>query len=85
MLINSEPNTYSRHWFESFHTGISDERTTPEVDFISSFAPLPQFRDVIDICCGMGRHARALSKRGYTVTGVDRDFSILARARELGC
>lgn len=85
MLINSKPNEYSHRWFESFHVGISDARTPQEVDFISSFAPLPQFRTVADVCCGMGRHARALSKRGYVVTGVDRDFSILAKARELGC
>jgi SAM-dependent methyltransferase len=83
--IKSESNTYSHRWFEFFHVGISDSRTTSEVDFISSFAPLHQFRTVVDVCCGMGRHARALSKRGYTVTGVDRDLSVLAKARELGC
>jgi SAM-dependent methyltransferase len=85
VFVNSESNSYSHRWFESFHVGISDARTIPEVDFISSFAPLPQFRTVADICCGMGRHARALSERGYAVTGVDRDFSILAKAREQGC
>jgi len=79
-----EPNAYSHHWFESFHVGINDTRTIPEVDFISSFLPLRQFRTVADVCCGMGRHARALSKRGYAVTGLDRDFSVIAKARELG-
>jgi SAM-dependent methyltransferase len=85
MLINPETNAYSHRWFESFHFGISDTRTTSEVDFILLFAPLPEFSRVADVCCGIGRHARALSKRGYTVTGVDRDFSILAKARELDC
>ena len=79
----SAPNSYSRRWFESFHVGISSARTCLEVDFISSFAPLPDFRTVADICCGMGRHARALSERGYAVTGVDRDASMLAQARKL--
>ncbi|MBA3961768.1 MAG: class I SAM-dependent methyltransferase [Chthoniobacterales bacterium] len=55
-----------------------------EVDFISSFAPLTQFPKLADVCCGMGRHARALSKRGYTVTGVERDLAAVAKARELG-
>lgn len=32
----------------------------------------------------MGRHARALSEQGYSVIGVDRDATALARARELG-
>ncbi len=83
--MNFEPNAYSHRWFESFHVGIDDTRTILEVDFVSSFAPLPQFHKVADVCCGMGRHARALNKCGYAVTGVDRDFSILAKAGELGC
>jgi len=81
---SSESNAYSHRWFESFHVGISDTRTLPEVDFISSIAPLPEFRTVADVCCGMGRHARVLSKRGYAVTGVDRDSVILDKACELG-
>jgi hypothetical protein len=32
----------------------------------------------------MGRHARALSMRGYSVIGIDRDLSIIAKARGLG-
>jgi SAM-dependent methyltransferase len=31
----------------------------------------------------MGRHARALSSRGYSVTGIDRDADAIAKAREL--
>ena len=31
----------------------------------------------------MGRHARLLSSRGYSVTGVERDAQAVARAREL--
>lgn len=78
------PNTYSQQWFASFHLPILDARTEAEVEFICSFAPLPDFPRIADVCCGMGRHARALAKRGYLVTGVDRDESMLARARGLG-
>jgi hypothetical protein len=31
----------------------------------------------------MGRHARGLSSRGYSVTGIERDLDVIARAREL--
>jgi SAM-dependent methyltransferase len=31
----------------------------------------------------MGRHARALSTAGYSVTGIDRDPEIISKAREL--
>lgn len=63
---------------------IAETRTEKEVAFICERAPQSQFRKVVDVCCGMGRHARALARRGYTVTGIDRDATVIARARELG-
>jgi SAM-dependent methyltransferase len=80
----SPPNSYSRHWFGHFHADISQERTATEIELICSVAPLPEFRRVLDVCCGMGRHARALVQRGYSVTGIERDAGAIAKARELG-
>jgi SAM-dependent methyltransferase len=82
-MIRSEPNSYSQHWFEFFHVGIAETRTAQEIDFVCACAPLPSFRKVVDVCCGMGRHARALFCRGYSVTGVERDAVAVAKAREL--
>ena len=78
------PNSYSRHWFRHFHADIPEERTAKEIELICSVAPLPEFRRVLDVCCGMGRHARALVQRGYSVTGIERDAGAIAKARELG-
>lgn len=36
---------------------------------------------VLDIGCGTGRHAFALARRGYEVTGIDRSPFMLAQAR----
>src|SRR5947207_1223005 len=80
-MTESKPNAYSYRWFELFHTGIPEARTIREVDFICACAPLPGFQRVIDVCCGMGRHARALSNCGYSVIGVDRDELAIANAR----
>lgn len=82
--MGAEPNSYSRQWFEFFHTGIGEARTMQETAFICRCAPLPNFRKVLDVCCGMGRHARALSSRGYSVIGIDRDGHAIAKARALG-
>jgi len=81
--MRAEPNAYSRRWFEFFHIGIGDTRTIQEATFVCRCAPLPDFRRLADVCCGMGRHARALSSRGYSVIGVDRDADAIAKAREL--
>jgi SAM-dependent methyltransferase len=78
-----EANAYSPRWFEFFHVGIDDSRTVRETEFVCACAPLPDFRNVLDVCCGMGRHARALSDRGYSVTGIDRDTDAIANARDL--
>jgi SAM-dependent methyltransferase len=82
--MRAETNFYSHQWFEYFHVGIDEARTIRETEFICRCAPLPDFLKILDVCCGMGRHARALSDRGYSVTGIDRDGDAIAKARELG-
>jgi SAM-dependent methyltransferase len=77
------PNAYSTQWFEFFHIGISEARTMQETEFVCRCAPLPNFRKVLDVCCGMGRHARTLSSRRYSVIGIDRDGHIIVKARAL--
>lgn len=77
-------NRYSARWFEHFHTAIPPERTRQEVDFIRTQAPLPEFRMIADVCCGMGRHARALAALGYEITGVERDAAAVEMARDVG-
>jgi SAM-dependent methyltransferase len=37
--------------------------------------------DVLDLCCGPGRHSVAFAKKGFRVTGVDRSAFLLERAR----
>lgn len=82
--MKPEPNAYLPQWFEFFHVGIDDSRTQRETQFVCSCAPLPVFTKILDVCCGMGRHTRELSRCGYTVTGLDRDPEAIARARKLG-
>jgi len=81
--MRAEPNAYSHRWFELFHIGIGEARTIQEAAFVCRCAPLPDFRKLVDVCCGMGRHARALSGQGYSVIGIDRDTYAIAKAREL--
>jgi SAM-dependent methyltransferase len=41
----------------------------------------PKGRDLLDLCCGPGRWAIPLARRGYRVTGVDRTKGYLDQAR----
>src|SRR6266700_8215082 len=51
---------------------------------LSAVVPLCLISEkLVDVCCGMGRHDRALSSEGYSVIGIDRDTYAIAKAREL--
>jgi SAM-dependent methyltransferase len=47
------------------------ENTGREVDFIIEALHLSGSERILDLACGFGRHSLELSRRGYTVTGVD--------------
>jgi 2-polyprenyl-3-methyl-5-hydroxy-6-metoxy-1,4-benzoquinol methylase len=62
---------------ESFTHG-----TLGECDFIEQEIGFNKNTSILDIGCGTGRHAIELTRRGYTVVGVDLSASQLRRARE---
>jgi SAM-dependent methyltransferase len=80
--VTADANAYSSLWFDLFLTPIAPEQTAAEIAFIARLLPLPDFADVLDLCCGSGRHALPLAARGYRVTGVDRAAPALAQARQ---
>jgi ubiquinone/menaquinone biosynthesis C-methylase UbiE len=53
-----------------------------EVKRISSWLKLPKGAEVLDLCCGMGRHSLALHELGYKVTGLDLSDVLLTEARK---
>ena len=73
---------YSPAWYEVF--GRPDDAVTErEVSFLLRFLPRPP-ATVLDVPCGFGRHARALSARGYALTGVEAEPAVVAEARTSG-
>lgn len=56
-------------------------QTERETEFLARQLPLPEYRHVLDLCCGTGRHAHALARRGYEVVGVDRGGLAVEEAR----
>jgi SAM-dependent methyltransferase len=76
-------NDYSPTWYELFLQPIAPQQTEREAAFVARWLPQPAYSAVLDLCCGPGRHARALAGRGYRVIGVDANAPALAAARRL--
>ena len=79
-----------KQWYESlfenyartYDSEIFTQGTIGECDFIEREIGYNKSIRILDIGCGTGRHSIELSKRGYTITGIDLSDSHLARARE---
>jgi SAM-dependent methyltransferase len=67
---------YTNYWGEEFH-----REAMPVLDRL--LVPLlPARADILDLCCGDGRIAQTLAKRGYRVTGIDGSERMLTYARQ---
>ena len=79
-----------KQWYETLFENYAkkyDEEcftqgTLGECDFIEAEAGPDRPVKILDIGCGTGRHAIELTRRGFSVTGVDLSSSQLERARE---
>ena len=78
-------------WYESFFTSLAldfwraavpAETTSVEVDFLSRELRVSPGAQLLDLPCGLGRHAIALASRGYRITGVDLSADAVASARK---
>jgi SAM-dependent methyltransferase len=70
-------------WRSFYPVMFSDERFQRAEDQVEKVLKLTDFRgrDVLDLCCGPGRHSILLARRGFRVTGVDRTRFLLDKAR----
>ena len=73
-LFENYAKTYDK---ESF-----TQETVCECDFIEQELNHNKSLKILDVGCGTGRHSIELTKRGYSVTGIDFSEAQLASARE---
>ena len=78
-------------WYETFFDGVvvdmwrqatPPEATFADADFLIEALALEAGARVLDAPCGHGRHAVALARRGYQMTGVDISKAMIRYARE---
>ncbi|HKZ97524.1 MAG TPA: methyltransferase domain-containing protein [Hyphomicrobiaceae bacterium] len=61
----------------------NNENTRREVEFIVSAAAVQPHSQILDLCCGQGRHCLELARRGFkNVTGVDRSRYLVRLAKK---
>lgn len=81
---NPAGKDWYRTWFGREYLEVYPHRDEAEaalqVDFLTEKLQLTDNARVLDLCCGSGRHAFELAKRGYRVCGVDLSGELLALA-----
>lgn len=79
-----------KQWYETlfenygkkYDNEIFTQGAVGECDFIETELKSDKSLKILDVGCGTGRHSIELSKRGYSITGIDLSESQLTRARE---
>lgn len=74
--------TLFENYGQKYDNEIFTQGTIGECDFLEREIGYDKTLKLLDVGCGTGRHAIELSKRGYSVTGIDLSESQLARAKE---
>ena len=74
--------TLFENYGEHYDQEIFTQGTTGECNFLEKEIGFDKTVKILDVGCGTGRHSIELTKRGYSVTGIDLSEGQLAKARE---
>lgn len=68
--------------YEKLYASRNEEEASQLADLIERILPKEEFKNILDLGCGRGRHSVTLAKRGYNVTGLDLSEKALAVAEQ---
>ena len=60
---------------------ITIDTTIKQINFLVNQIKLNPTQNILDLCCGTGRHSLELARRGFKVTGLDWSKKFIKRAR----
>ncbi len=82
-LKSPSPTWYKEGWSLAIKDVPWVEHTQNEINFIIDIMELSGSERVLDLACGFGRHAIELSKRGFSVVGVDITPDLIKEAERI--
>jgi SAM-dependent methyltransferase len=77
------PTWYKENFTLAIKGATWVENTRNEVDFIVDIMGLSGSEKILDLACGFGRHSLELSRRGFSVVGVDIAPDLIEEAERL--
>jgi len=79
--MNNEWVTFFDHYAPFYLQEVFTRNTLQEVEFILEELDLPAGSHILDVGCGVGRHAIELARHGFRVTGIDISGGMLDEGR----
>lgn len=73
---------YTETWFDTFLSPSTAAPVERELEFVRKHLPVDRFPCLLDVACGIGRHAVPLASLGYDVLGIDISEAALDIARK---
>ncbi len=72
---------FAEDYLRIYSPFLPAEKTKRDVEDIIRLLNVPVESTILDLCCGYGRHAIPLARRGYRMTGQDLSAIFLLRAQ----
>ena len=69
--MNWHQDLYNRQIYLDLYAEEDTRLAVEQVDDLVRLLDIPPGASILDVCCGYGRHAIELAKRGFRVTGID--------------
>lgn len=82
-LNKPSPEWYKKIWSLDIQDMSWVEHTKEEINFIIDIMDLSGTERILDLACGFGRHAIELSRRGFSVVGVDITLDYIKEAMRI--
>ncbi len=84
-MTSGEPwykSFFGQDYLDVYGSSFSRQRAETEAGFVARTLGLQPGAEVLDLCCGQGRHAVELARQGCVVTALDLSSEYLDLARE---